>query len=323
MSKKKNYLISISITLVAVFFMLLGGEVFYHFTLQKRIILDDYLGWRPNPNYAYSGERVRLDHSAEVISVSFQEKGFRMYGDVNTTRPKVLFIGDSFTQAVDASDDKTYYAQIGQALDVEVFAYGVRGFGTFQEYLLIDEIFDEIQPDLLVWQLCENDFLDNSFEMQYRSRSVYLRRPFLEGDEIVYRYPGIYPEWFYHSVLLSYWAPKVYSFFYGQHPIDQNYTPEAYQVTRRTFRMVGERVGDIPVITFNARENFSQEFDQFSVENGFHFIGSVHPTLYQQGLAAFDRDGGHWSHLGHAIVKDILTPHIAEVLVVPIRKQSF
>jgi len=114
---RKTLLINIMIAFFAALCVLLVADVFYRFALPpKKVVMDDYLGWRANPNYTFSGERARMDGSTEMIAVSFQERGFRAYGNVNTTHPKVLFVGDSFTQAIDASDDETYYTQLGQLL---------------------------------------------------------------------------------------------------------------------------------------------------------------------------------------------------------------
>jgi len=61
---------------------------------------DDRLGWKATANY-YVRYRVRSGDGAEqTVTYSSVENGFRVLGDVNTTRPKVLFIGDSFTKAV-------------------------------------------------------------------------------------------------------------------------------------------------------------------------------------------------------------------------------
>jgi hypothetical protein len=57
------------------------------------------------------------------------------------------------------SDGDTYYAIIKRKLDAEVFAYGAGGFGTLQEYMILDRYVDMIHPSLILWQFCLNDFI--------------------------------------------------------------------------------------------------------------------------------------------------------------------
>jgi len=57
------------------------------------------------------------------------------------------------------SDEDTYYAIIKRKLDAEVFAYGAGGFGTLQEYMILDRYVDMIHPSLILWQFCLNDFI--------------------------------------------------------------------------------------------------------------------------------------------------------------------
>ena len=51
------------------------------------------------------------------------------------------------TQALDASDDQTYFSIAGKILGSTVFAYGCSGYGTLQEYMILDRYIDEIRPD--------------------------------------------------------------------------------------------------------------------------------------------------------------------------------
>jgi alkylation response protein AidB-like acyl-CoA dehydrogenase len=54
-----------------------------------------------------------------------------------------------------------------------VQVYGGHGYGTLQEYLVIDKYIDEIKPDLILLQVCSNDFTNN-LENEAKSSSNYL-----------------------------------------------------------------------------------------------------------------------------------------------------
>src|SRR5262249_15195733 len=85
--------------------------------------LDNSLGWRPTENYRFDGKKRSADGTEYDAKISQDDRGFRMFGDPSSHKLKIFVLGDSFTQAVDASDDKTYYAYLKRALDVEVFAF--------------------------------------------------------------------------------------------------------------------------------------------------------------------------------------------------------
>ena len=57
-------------------------------------------------------------------------------------------------------------------LGIEVFAYGAGGYGTLQEYLILDEVIDEIQPTTMFWQFCNNDFTDNDHALEVASTLI-------------------------------------------------------------------------------------------------------------------------------------------------------
>ena len=96
---------------------------------------------------------------------SQKQYGFRKFGDPSSTKLKMLVIGDSFTHATAVSDDRTYHALLSKILDVEVFAYGAGGYGTLQEYRYVDLI----KPNIVLWQFCINDFINNDNELELLS----------------------------------------------------------------------------------------------------------------------------------------------------------
>ena len=65
-------------------------------------------------------------------------------GKINTKKRKILIIGDSFTEGVNVNNDEVYYNYL-DTNKYEIFAYGCGGYGTLQEFMIIDEYFDEIK----------------------------------------------------------------------------------------------------------------------------------------------------------------------------------
>lgn len=148
---------------------------------------DATLGWRTRPNIKQDkkvgvlvGKKVGLE-----VQVSYEtgKEGFRPYGDLSTSRKKLFVLGDSYTQAVEVDNDKTYAHHLAELLDMELWCYGQAGYGTYQQYLFLSEYIDEIKPDLILLQMCGNDFIDNYAPLEMKSLyKVGEARPYLHLD---------------------------------------------------------------------------------------------------------------------------------------------
>lgn len=130
--------------------------------------LEDHLewGWAPKPLYKLS--YPAKDRAGETYQVNYETdvNGFRLYGDPNSKKKKVLFIGDSFTHARDIDALQTFYGLFRE--NYEVFAFGASGFGTWQQYLVLEKYLNLIKPDLVVWQHHVNDLFDNLYDLDLK-----------------------------------------------------------------------------------------------------------------------------------------------------------
>lgn len=342
----KNFLLGVISTVVAVLLLFIGGELairamhFYtdHFSdrMNPRLIdLDDTLGWLPATDYHFTGELADASGSPYPVEITTNSAGYRMFGDVAAgDRKKVLFIGDSYTQAMHVANDRTYYALLGEALDIEVFAFGVDGFGTLQEFLLIDSIIDDISPDIVVLQLCPNDFINNHFGLELDSafNNNGLRRPYLINDEVTYRTPARFPA-------LREFAAKYSAFLYFIiKKIDLLQPPPSMSAERliqeqgMAYPMFAESVAitdqllgkiraripaDIPVYAFATDHGFPylEAFRQVSANNGIQFIDGTSQAVTaaeKKGVVTRSADRAHWNNEGHRIVADVLTRYFEQ-----------
>src|SRR5689334_9229214 len=75
---------------------------------------DQELAWIPTPSYAPKTRTLRdlAGRSYERVYRT-DANGSRSWG-THPGRPKVLFIGDSYTQAVEVSNDSTFYARFAK-----------------------------------------------------------------------------------------------------------------------------------------------------------------------------------------------------------------
>ena len=283
--------------------------------------IDDYLGWVVIPN-------IRADSTHEGfgrVRYSTNADGFRVFGDPASRRPKLLAIGDSQTQARMVSDGETWFDHIAAHSNAEVFAYGVSGYGTLQEYLVLDRFIDRIDPDMVLWQFCGNDPINNLFDLEARSvGSNHMTRPYLEGGEVVRRYP--HPSWWFRNVVRESYLLRFIGLrldiFVATHAPDSKHQPRrdgplyerAFAVTSEILAMVRKRAGDRPVLSFSAcgrdRNVNSQQLAKASMDNGIDYIAGVADAVIAAKQSGVVVDGTpknkHWNATGHAIAGQVL-----------------
>ena len=161
----------------------------------KKAALDEHLGWRTKPHYSAKSTVQVKKGKPYPVTYETGEHGFRPYGNLSSTRKKLLVVGDSYTQAVEANNGNTYADHLAHGTDTELFCYGQAGYGTTQQYLFIQEHIDEINPDLLVLQVCGNDFIDNYAPLELVSNyKVGEKRPYMDLDGNITHHRPI-PTW--------------------------------------------------------------------------------------------------------------------------------
>ncbi|MCP4651020.1 MAG: SGNH/GDSL hydrolase family protein [PVC group bacterium] len=286
------------------------------------------LGWESRPNYTFSGVKKSSDGSIYNVDINFDSNGFRAFGDVHSNKIKVLVIGDSGTQAIEVSDNETYYSLLGKLLNVEIFAYGCGAFGTLQEYMILDKYIDIIKPDILLWQYCQNDFSDNSVEFEKKSKYRQGRlRPYWVDGEIKYQIPVDNFLWL--RIFATRNSRLLYILFYRLNnflvPNASSFIEDAIQqrgfsnkifgksiiITDEIMAGVKKRMGGIQIVSFsaNAEWPYLEAFGKISKNNNIHFINNVGKSIIdakETGAIVRSIDNMHWNNLGHKIVADCI-----------------
>ena len=119
-SSRARTVVNVGILLTTIMLLFLAGEVagrIYHrvvygipLRVPMTVYLDRGLGWG----------------------------GKQAFWNPDTSRFKILVVGDSFTHGLEVPKDQMYYSALGRALNAEIFAYGGGGYGTLQELLVAD-----------------------------------------------------------------------------------------------------------------------------------------------------------------------------------------
>ena len=271
------------------------------------------------------GVEYRVDYSTNEI-------GSRLWGDPSSSRPKVMIVGDSFTDAQEVSNDKTYYAVLESQMDVEVFAYGVGGYGTLQEWLKTKDLLKHVQPDIYILQFCSNDFVNNSMASEAMSVVESQKtRPYWQDGSIRYAYApdGIYRRLMSSSLAFRFLDGRLQRLRYARNGNDYYNQWQRDELAQRrpddmaiTADLLERLAADLPAYTkrfaFNCQpetgskqqEGDGQGFRAVAEEAGFEVIEGV--AAYAQDIGLRDHiattaaDTAHLNERGHALWGDYL-----------------
>ena len=124
---------------------------------------DAELGWAPIP---HSSSAVT---TARTIQAQHNSLGFRDIEFKRDSRPTMLFIGDSFVWGLDVEANERFTDLLRQRMPgFNLVNAGVSGYGTDQQYLLLQKVWPTFEPDIVVLVFCaDNDRLDNGTNIRY------------------------------------------------------------------------------------------------------------------------------------------------------------
>jgi len=299
----------------------------------KKAILDKELGWVTTAYFDSEYEETDKAGVKYPVHYKTSKNGFRIYGDINTSKKRVFFVGDSYIQSVEVSNDKLFYKILADSLKFEVWAYGQAGYGTLQEKIIIEKFIKEIKPDLVVLQTCDNDFIDNYASLEYYSGyKVGLRRPYQKKNgEIVYRLPiPIWQEFTDRSKFLKLLRKKIQTSFPSirnmktetRIPIDhrkyKDYS-DCLDITSDIINEIKNIVGDKKLLGFSASSYQPQlsDFNSIFRKNDIPFVSNIGQkldTLTWGKKIVNSSDGYHWNEFGHKIVAKSLKDSVSLML---------
>src|SRR6266480_6476688 len=124
---------------------------------------DAELGWAPIPNSSSVVTNARSIH-AKHNSLGLRDDEFSL-----DAKPTILFLGDSFVWGLDAEAPERFSELLKPRIaSHKILAAGVSGYGTDQEYLLLQKLWPLVKPAVVVLVFCTvNDRGDNSTNIRY------------------------------------------------------------------------------------------------------------------------------------------------------------
>jgi len=147
---------------------------------------DARLGWRMRPGLAawYTHEGRAF---VRVNGEGMRDRDHVPYKPAGVYRIAVL--GDSYAEARQVEREQAFWARLPEALaacgfqrgkTLEVLNFGVSGYGTAQEYLMLESTAMRYQPDLVLLQFTNgNDVRNNSFALEPEKERPF----FMLGDD--------------------------------------------------------------------------------------------------------------------------------------------
>jgi lysophospholipase L1-like esterase len=300
---------------------------------------DDQIGWIPKENFHRSFKQKDLDGKEYDVQFFTYTDGFRAYGDIDSNKVKILIVGDSFTGDPYTGNDDAYFSVMKKTLrskfdkEIELFVIGASGYGTLQEFLIIERYAKRINPDILVLQFCSNDFGNNSIEIEnnqiVKNQSYF--RPYFVNDNIVFNdnfMAKLYRFIYFHSRIirrLDIIKQRILYYIYD------GYGPEVSQeegnrlkkesisttkIIMSKFSTIG--LIDTKFITFNCDtedDEATRIWKDIALNSGFLVLETpsrAFEAAEKNNRTVRHADGGHLNILGNKITGEELAAQLAK-----------
>ena len=124
---------------------------------------DSEIGWVPTPG------SISTATNARTVQVRHNSLGLRDDEFSLDDKPAILFLGDSFVWGLDSEANERFTELLKPRIaSHKILAAGVSGYGTDQEYLLLQKLWPQVKPAIVVLVFCTmNDRVDNSTNIVY------------------------------------------------------------------------------------------------------------------------------------------------------------
>ncbi len=141
------------------------------------------------------GINARVPNELGGYYIRTNSSGFRSdveFCGERSGRPRIVFLGDSYTAGFWVSNGDRFSDLVGQSLDAEVYNYAVTGTGTDQQLLIYEHFAANVEADLIVFGVFVENIERNLRTHhktidRYTGRYVFTPKPYfnLEDDQLV------------------------------------------------------------------------------------------------------------------------------------------
>jgi len=210
-----------------------------------------------------------------------------------------LFLGDSFVWGYDVESQERFTEKLRAKLPGwSIYNLGVSGYGTDQEYLLLERQYDFYKPTIVFLVFCaENDELDNSHNVRYGG---YFKPYFIaDGDNLTLKGVPVPKSDDYflaqHTLLArSYWFRLlVNGYFKIMGPPSLELKDPTRAIITQMHRFVKARGAAFIVGLQGANPELEKYFKESSI-----------PCVDLSNSYTYPTKGNHWTPEGHTVVSE-------------------
>jgi hypothetical protein len=94
--------------------------------------------------------------------------------------PEIVVLGDSFAMGWGVEGDETFAAVVGRESGARVLNTGIPSYGTVRELMMLGRV-DRTRTRTILWQFCNNDYIENQAYVKNGNRLPTLSRAEWEG----------------------------------------------------------------------------------------------------------------------------------------------
>ena len=334
-----KFFFNIVVIFVSMIFCLILVETFLQVLMPAVDKPDDIVGWKLKKNFDRT--IIQQDEFNNNYSVNFRtnEFGVRTNLKYKNSDLKVLILGDSFTGGAFASNHEMWFSIFADEvykkskLKLKVWATGSGGYNSFQEYLMAKEIKNFFNPDFLILQFCENDYINNYWPIEIESSGLitFLRRPYYDKNLINYRVN--HPLSFIfnsetimssrlfnitYSILEKYYLTSLeYEEYNNNINRINNPNHESVQLTLKVLVKIRKLFNKIPAYIVNCKPPENIEIWNYLIKNSqftplLKASYKIKKINKENKIAVMHKDGGHWSNIGNRVFGEELSRQFLE-----------
>jgi len=317
-----TFLVILELLFRSVEFLIKGPEVD-----RIEVISDSTLGWVHNTQMK---KRVKSNKCGEtVVRLPSTHRLINKFPKYSADK-NILFIGDSVTHAHEVSTGKAYYDVFEENTKnkFSVYTAGIGGFGNWQEFLILESVFDEVKPDIVVWQLCSNDVTNNVYELDNSTFYNNQRpRPYLnlKNNQTEIKNPGFWLfdwshgfrfvfnrllrlDWKYELGLLD----LLNSTIALDSKAREKYEKQGLEVLDRVLNNAMAKFPNTRFYGFSVGGTYDKEYENIFVKHGAVYLSEFYnyvDSTEETNCLPLD---GHWNHLGNQVAGNMLSKLLAD-----------
>ncbi len=123
-------------------------------------LLPECARWDPDLGYTLRPGRCTFANTEYRTTLLVNRLGVRDSGEA-LLAPELVVLGDSFALGWGVEGDQTFASRLAKMTGLKVLNTGVSSYGTVRELKLLSKV-DRSRLSTIVWQFCNNDYVENA-----------------------------------------------------------------------------------------------------------------------------------------------------------------